>query len=109
MLLKILVLVPGWRLGWGIVHDHYGVLSDVKQGMIALSQKIVGPNSLVQGALPKILKDTPQEYFDNIKDVISRNAAIVFEYLSRVPGLRPLRPQGAMYAMVSQIPIASNN
>ncbi|KAI6177244.1 Tyrosine aminotransferase [Aphelenchoides bicaudatus] len=93
-------LVPGWRMGWAIVHDRYGVLTDVKKGMIALSQKIVGPNSLVQGALPKILRDTPQSYFDNIKDVISRNAAIVFEYLSRVPGLRPLRPQGSMYAMV---------
>jgi tyrosine aminotransferase len=93
-------LVPGWRLGWAIIHDRYGVLADVKKGMVALSQKIVGPCSLIQGALPKILRDTPQSYFDNIKDVISKNAAIVFEVLSRVPGLRPLRPQGAMYGMV---------
>lgn len=93
-------LVPGWRLGWAIIHDHYGVLKDVKTGMIALSQKIVGPCSLIQSALPKIFQDTPQSYFDNITDVISRNANIVFEMLSRVPGLRPLKPQGAMYLMV---------
>ncbi|CAD5223258.1 unnamed protein product [Bursaphelenchus xylophilus] len=93
-------LVPGWRLGWAIVHDRYGVLTEVKKGMIALSQKIVGPCALIQGALPKILRDTPEEYFDNIKDVIARNAAVVYEVLSRVPGLKPLRPQGAMYMMV---------
>lgn len=93
-------LVPGWRLGWVIVHDHYGVLSEVKKGIIALSQKIVGPCALIQGALPRILNETPQSYFDNIKKVISTNAAIVYETLSRVPGLKPLRPQGAMYMMV---------
>jgi len=93
-------LVPGWRLGWAIIHNRYGVLDEVKQGMVALSQKIVGPNSLIQGALPKILKDTPQEFFDNIRNVVSRNADIVYESLSRLPGLRPLKPTGAMYAMV---------
>ncbi|KAH7732225.1 CRE-TATN-1 protein [Aphelenchoides avenae] len=93
-------LVPGWRLGWVICHDRYGVLKNVKKGMVALSQKIVGPCALVQGALPRILRDTPQSYFDNIKSVISANAAIVYDVLSRVPGLKPLRPQGAMYMMV---------
>lgn len=93
-------LVPGWRLGWVIVHDRYGVLSDVKKGIIALSQKIVGPCALVQGALPQILNETPQSYFDNIKQVISTNALIVYDILSHMPGLKPLRPQGAMYMMV---------
>ncbi|KAI1732184.1 aminotransferase class I and II domain-containing protein [Ditylenchus destructor] len=93
-------LVPGWRLGWLIVHNRYGVLTEVKKGIVALSQKIVGPNSLVQGALPRILADTPQSYFDNIKEVISKNATIVYDILSRVPGLKPLKPQGAMYMMV---------
>uniref|UniRef100_A0A915CSH5 Tyrosine aminotransferase n=1 Tax=Ditylenchus dipsaci TaxID=166011 RepID=A0A915CSH5_9BILA len=93
-------LVPGWRLGWVIVHNRFGVLSDVKSGMVALSQKIVGPCALVQGALPRILAETPQSYFDNIKEVISKNAAVVWEVLSKIPGLKPLKPQGAMYMMV---------
>lgn len=93
-------LVPGWRLGWLIVHNRYGVLSDVKQGIVALSQKIVGPCSLIQAALPRILEDTPESYFQNIREVIARNAAIVYEALSSTPGLKPLKPQGAMYMMV---------
>jgi tyrosine aminotransferase len=93
-------LVPGWRLGWLIVHNRYGVLTEVKAGIVALSQKIVGPCALVQGALSSILKNTPQSYFDHIKAVISANAAIVWEVLSKVAGLKPLKPQGAMYMMV---------
>lgn len=93
-------LVPGWRLGWLIVHDRYGVLSEVKKGIVALSQKIVGPCALVQGALPRLLDDTPQSYFENIRTVIAKNAQVVYEVLSRVPGLKPLKPQGAMYMMI---------
>ncbi|TMS36731.1 hypothetical protein L596_003825 [Steinernema carpocapsae] len=93
-------LVPGWRLGWVVCYDRYGSLAEVKKGMVALSQKIVGPCALVQGALPKILAETPQSFFDNIKSVLARNAQIVHDALSKVPGLKPVRPQGAMYMMV---------
>ena len=36
-------LVPGWRLGWVTVHDPYGALKNVRDGMRNLAQKIVGP------------------------------------------------------------------
>uniref|UniRef100_A0AC34Q5V7 Tyrosine aminotransferase n=1 Tax=Panagrolaimus sp. JU765 TaxID=591449 RepID=A0AC34Q5V7_9BILA len=93
-------LVPGWRLGWAIVHNRYGVLSEVREGMIALSQKIVGPCSLIQGALPKILRDTPKSYFDNITSVLRENADICMNAFSQIPCMKALRPQGAMYLMV---------
>jgi tyrosine aminotransferase len=93
-------LVPGWRLGWAIVHDRMGVLTDVREGMIALSQKIVGPCSLVQGALPKILRETPESYFNHVRSVLKENADICYEAFSQIPYMHPLRPQGAMYLMV---------
>jgi tyrosine aminotransferase len=93
-------LVPGWRLGWLIVHDRYGVLSNVKAGIASLADKIAGPCALVQGALPKILRDTPSAFFDHIRSTIATNAELAYERLSRVPGLRPLKPQGAMYMVV---------
>lgn len=37
----------------------------VRTGLIALSQQILGPNTLIQGALPEILTNTPQSFFDN--------------------------------------------
>ncbi|KHJ91246.1 tyrosine transaminase [Oesophagostomum dentatum] len=93
-------MVPGWRMGWLIVHDRYRVLSEVKKGLVALSQKIVGPCSLIQGALPKILRDTPDEFFEHNRRVISRNAGVITKTLKGVKGIHCLKPHGAMYMML---------
>lgn len=93
-------LVPGWRLGWAIVYNRHNVLTDVRTGMIALSQKIVGPCSLIQAALPKILQNTPKSYFDNIRAVVKLNADICYNTFRQIPYLHPLRPQGALYMMI---------
>ncbi|CAI5454234.1 unnamed protein product [Caenorhabditis angaria] len=93
-------MVPGWRLGWIIIHDRFNVLSEIKKGIVALSQKIVGPCAIVQGALPKILRDTPESYFEYTRNVIETNANIVENILQDVPGLQVIKPQGAMYMMV---------
>ena len=38
-------------------------LIQVRGGLIHLSQKILGPNSLVQAAIPAILEKTPQSFY----------------------------------------------
>lgn len=58
-------LVPGWRIGWIVVHDRNNVLKDVRFGLGNISGRILSCNTIIQGALPKILKDTPQEFFDD--------------------------------------------
>ncbi|KHN86209.1 Tyrosine aminotransferase [Toxocara canis] len=93
-------VVPGWRLGWLIVHDRYGAFSEVRKGLVDLSQKIVGPCALIQGALPMILSETPSSFFNEITGIISENAATAYSRLSRVPGLHPVKPNGAMYMMI---------
>ena len=35
-----------------------------------MSQQILGPNTLIQGALPDILAKTPQSYFETTVKVI---------------------------------------
>jgi tyrosine aminotransferase len=93
-------LVPGWRLGWITLHDRHGALVNIRHGLRNLAQKIVGPCALVQGALPEILTCTTSAFFEHTKEILSANAAIVYETLSAVPGLKPVRPYGAMYCMV---------
>ncbi|CAN7992065.1 unnamed protein product [Ixodes hexagonus] len=94
-------LVPGWRTGWVIVHDRQGVFAQgVKRGLQSLSQKIMGGNSLIQGALPSILKNTPQKFYDDIVSVVKNNAETAYEAISNIPGMKPVMPQGAMYMMV---------
>ncbi|XP_052124693.1 tyrosine aminotransferase [Frankliniella occidentalis] len=59
-------LVPGWRMGWIVIHDRHGVLgSEVRAGLQKLSQRIIGSNTLVQGALPAILRNTPEAFFED--------------------------------------------
>lgn len=93
-------LVPGWRLGWIVIYDQNGVLSTVRNGLASLSQRILGPNTLIQAALPDILKNTPPEFFHSTIHYIQKNAELFYKRFSTIPGLLPVMPQGAMYMMV---------
>lgn len=94
-------LVPGWRLGWIAICDRGNVFdAEVRQALLALSQRIIGSSTLVQGALPAILANTPKEFFADTVSQIQTNAKMCYNFLRDVPGLSPVMPQGAMYMMV---------
>jgi tyrosine aminotransferase len=94
-------LIPGWRLGWITIHDRNQVLGQkMRVGLQNLSQRIIGANTIVQGALADILSRTPKDFFRETIDVVRRNAELAFARLSTVPGLKPVMPAGAMYMMV---------
>ncbi|XP_018330817.1 tyrosine aminotransferase [Agrilus planipennis] len=94
-------LVPGWRMGWIAIHDPIGAFeNEIRTGLCSLSQKIIGSNTIVQGALPRILECTPQTFHDGLIDTLYENARIAYKYLSTVKGLEPFMPQGTMYMMV---------
>jgi len=95
-------LVPGWRVGWVVLHERGGVFKDVRRGLGNLSQVQLHPNTVFQTALPKIL-ETPKEFFEGVVDVLKSNARLVVEELSKAPGLHVIEPQGALYAMVGPI------
>ena len=93
-------LVPGWRLGWILIHDRHGKLVQVAEGLVALTTLILGPNSLVQATLPNILLNTPKSFFDNTMHTLKSHGTFLAQRLSSIPGLNPICPQGAMYMMV---------
>ena len=95
-------LIPGWRMGWITIHDANGIFAagKIKHGLQCLSQRIIGSNTLVQGALPKILEETPKSFYSDTLKVIEYNARLAYDRLKRVPGLKPVMPEGAMYMMV---------
>jgi len=93
--------VPGWRMGWIVIYDRGHVFDqEVRKGLLCMSQRIIGSNTLVQGALPTILANTPKSFFDDTISVIQSNAKLAFRMLRGIPGLMPVMPQGAMYMMV---------
>ncbi|XP_061532565.1 tyrosine aminotransferase isoform X2 [Phycodurus eques] len=94
-------LVPGWRMGWILLHDRNNIFgSKIRHGLVKLSQRILGPCTIVQGALEGILNNTRQGFYDDTIHFIKSNADICFNELSTVPGLNPIMPSGAMYLMI---------
>lgn len=94
-------LIPGWRMGWIIINDRNDAfVPEIRKGLQSLSQRIIGSSTIIQGALPKILTETPSEFFDATIAQVHGNAKLAYDLLSRLPGLRPIMPAGAMYMMV---------
>lgn len=94
-------LIPGLRLGWITIHDPMGIFdSSVRNGLNRLTQRLMGPNSLVQGALADILSTVPESFYAQTMDFIYKNAKLCYERLRLVKGLDPYMPQGSMYLMV---------
>ncbi|KAM6430042.1 tyrosine aminotransferase isoform 5-T5 [Liasis olivaceus] len=95
-------LVPGWRMGWILIHDRRDIFGEeIREGLLRLSQRILGPCTAVQGALGHIFHRTSPEFYHNTLSFLKSNAALCYATLSTVCGLKPVRPQGAMYLMVS--------
>ncbi|ORX56272.1 tyrosine aminotransferase [Hesseltinella vesiculosa] len=93
-------LVPGWRVGWIVVYDQNNVFEQIREGLLNLSQVILGPNSIVQAALPDILHRTPDQFYQDTITQLEENTQLSMDAVSKIPGLKPVQPQGAMYMMV---------
>ncbi|XP_017766875.1 PREDICTED: tyrosine aminotransferase [Eufriesea mexicana] len=94
-------LVPGWRMGWIIIHDRQNVLEEeIRKALHCLSQRIIGSNTLIQGALPAILKNTPQQFYDDIMATLYNHSKSAYNCVMKIPGLKPIMADGGMYMMV---------
>ncbi|GAB1602596.1 tyrosine aminotransferase-like [Argonauta hians] len=94
-------LVPGWRLGWIVINDRQNCFEkEIRGGLLNLSQKILGPCTLVQAALPDILNNTQNTFFDSVIAIVEENAKVCYDSFMKIPGLKPVMPQGALYMMV---------
>nr|CAG8586957.1 11158_t:CDS:2 [Entrophospora candida] len=92
-------LVPGWRVGWIFIHDRNDVLKNVRSGLNSLANLILGANSLMQHALPDMLKNTPESFYQTTITQLEENARLSAEILAKIPGLNVIIPEGAMYIM----------
>ncbi|PNI31860.1 TAT isoform 4 [Pan troglodytes] len=81
-----------------LADEIYGDM--IRDGLVKLSQRILGPCTIVQGALKSILCRTPGEFYHNTLSFLKSNADLCYGALAAIPGLRPVRPSGAMYLMV---------
>eukprot|EP00753_Platysulcus_tardus_P020796 PLAT8410.1.p2 GENE.PLAT8410.1~~PLAT8410.1.p2 ORF type:complete len:218 (+),score=125.49 PLAT8410.1:744-1397(+) len=99
-------LVPGWRLGWGVLYDPAGVAAELRKGLTTLTQLTLGPCGIVEAALPAILAPAPEHKGELLAfkrrtiGTLEEHAKFTVERLTPVDGLTVVPPQGAMYAMI---------
>lgn len=92
--------VPGWRLGWIIVYNRHGHLDVVKDHISKFMRIPYHPCGIIMHALPRILKETPQSYFDDYCKQLATSSGLVYEQLSKIRGLTPIKATAGMYMMV---------
>jgi len=93
-------LVPGWRVGWIVVHDPVGAFVKVKTALQKLSTVLLGANSLCQAAIPSILIETPTSYYQELNGKLKQQGQLMYEQFAKIDGLTPIKARGAMYLMV---------
>lgn len=94
-------LVPGWRMGWTITHDPKNIFKNsLTIGIAKMSTRLVGPNKLIQSAMPKILGGTPESWHIEQNAKLGEAADMFYKGLKNALGLTPIMPDGAMYMMV---------
>jgi len=94
-------MIPGWRLGWILVHDRHEIFGkEVRDGLVKMTQLILGANSLVQSCLADLFQNTPDEYYQQNLKQLEENARYTCEQISKIEGLFVVVPKGAMYVMV---------
>ncbi|PXF49777.1 Tyrosine aminotransferase [Gracilariopsis chorda] len=95
-------VVPGWRVGWIMIHDRGNVLSrgDVRKGIRQLTTRMLVPNTPAQHMVARLLEDAEQNAaFKQVMHELEENAKFASDRLGRIDGIRVVKPQGAMYLM----------
>ena len=80
---------------------HTYTYVQVTPGLTRLATKILGPCTLIQAAIPEIVREVPEDYHQRNLTLFKANATHVMRILGPAPGLTPVMPRAAMYIMVS--------
>jgi tyrosine aminotransferase len=92
--------LPGWRLGWVIVYNNHGYLDNVITHLHKLNQISLHPTSIIQYALPRIFKEVKEDHFEGMKSKLRESSNYIYEKMSQIRGLEPVKASAAMYMIV---------
>ena len=101
-------LVPGWRVGWLTFHDDVGHrLADVRRGVNALAQVIIGSSHIVQAGVVAVLDPKSDEGKEEVRAFRERTnktleglSSFTCDELAKCHGLTVVRSSAALYVMV---------
>ncbi len=58
------------------------------------------PSTMLQAAIPSVLKNVPNSYIKKTMEIFESSASVCYVKLKDIQGLTPIMPTGAMYIMV---------
>ncbi len=90
-------MVPGFRIGWGIVSGDKGLLKDYIEAINKLLRARLSANHPEQYAIPAAL-DGDQSHITVAIEKLTRRRDMTYEMLNAVPGISCVAPEGAFYA-----------
>ncbi|XP_010455736.1 PREDICTED: cystine lyase CORI3 isoform X1 [Camelina sativa] len=81
--------VPGWQTGWLALNDLDGVFQSNKiaitvKNFLSIDDK---PPTVIQAAIPTILRKTPKEFFERRQIFLKANVEFAFAKLKDIPAL----------------------
>ncbi|KAI9086705.1 hypothetical protein K1719_031299 [Acacia pycnantha] len=96
-------LVPGWRLGWIVTCDPNGIFQ--KTGVVTNIKNYLNITTdtptIMQAAIPQILKKTEDEFFAHNLDIMRECADIFYVRCKEIPCLIcPHKPESTLTVMV---------
>lgn len=93
-------MIPGWRVGWLMIHDPTGAITDFRKAFFDLSGLILGACTLVQAAVSDVVRTVPDDFNSSTNRTLERNADTFLDAIKGASTLRAIKPQGALYLML---------
>ncbi|XP_015697780.2 nicotianamine aminotransferase 1-like [Oryza brachyantha] len=96
-------VVPGWRLGWIVTSDPNGVFRKTKlvESLKSYLDISADPATFIQGAIPQLIENTKEEFFEKTVDVLRQTIDLCWEKLKGINCITcPSKPEGSMFVMV---------
>ena len=90
-------VVPGWRIGWGVVSGPAGVLDDYCEAIRKMERARLSANHPQQYAIRGALEGD-QSNLHRMIETLQRSRDITVAGLNAIDGISCVRPEGAFYA-----------
>ncbi|MCQ2070314.1 MAG: aminotransferase class I/II-fold pyridoxal phosphate-dependent enzyme, partial [archaeon] len=90
-------LMPGWRQGYCYFMDKYGLMDEIREGMMKQFRARICANVPCQEAA-KVSLQGPQDYIVDMNRKLKERAEFTYKRLNEIPGISTNKPRGALYA-----------
>jgi alanine-synthesizing transaminase len=90
-------MVPGFRIGWGIVSGQRNIMNNYIEAINRLLRARLCANHPEQFAIQPAL-DGDQSHLVEALEKLTRRRNMTFEMLNAIPGISCVKPEGAFYA-----------